>query len=91
MDTNKQRGSECCPKFDPSPWNGKILKWENKKFIKAPVFTFFYIPINFGSVITKLTKKIDQSGAKFVDAMCPVDLLAFSVIGVGGTKSICSL
>lgn len=54
---------ECCPKFDPKPWNGKTLEWKSKKFVKDHVFTFFYIPINFGFVIRKLMKLMDGSGA----------------------------
>ena len=22
---------ECCPRFDPAPWDGKLLEWDNKK------------------------------------------------------------
>jgi len=22
---------ECCSKFNPKPWDGRILEWENKK------------------------------------------------------------
>lgn len=57
---------ECCPKFNPKPWNGKIIEWKNKKFIKGKVFTLFYIPINFGGVMTKLMKKIDAVGVSCV-------------------------
>jgi len=46
----------CCPKFNPEPWEDKILEWKDKKFIKASVFTLFYMPINFGSAMTKLSK-----------------------------------
>ena len=21
---------ECCPKFNPKPWDGKVLEWEGK-------------------------------------------------------------
>jgi len=62
----------CCPKFDPKPWDGKVLEWKNKKFVKDRVFTLFYMPINFGGVITKLNKKIDAA-----DGDCP-DWLALS-------------
>jgi hypothetical protein len=41
---NNMNKEECCPKFDPNPWDGKILEWKNKKFIKDKVFTFFYMP-----------------------------------------------
>jgi hypothetical protein len=60
---------ECCPKFNPKPWDKKSFKWKNKLFIKDKVFTLFYMPINFGSVIKRLMNKIDDSNAKSVDWM----------------------
>jgi hypothetical protein len=60
---------ECCPKFDPEPWDGKILEWKDKKFIKEKVFTIFYIPINFGGVMKRVMRKIDSADAKCVDWM----------------------
>jgi dipeptide/tripeptide permease len=65
--------NECCPKFNPEPWDGKILEWQDKKFIKEKVFTLFYIPINFGSVMKKVMGKIDSANAKCVDWMCLSD------------------
>ena len=34
---------ECCPRFDPAPWDGKVLEWENKRFVRDRVRTFFFI------------------------------------------------
>lgn len=64
---------ECCPKFNPKPWEGKVLVWKNKRFIKDKVFTLFYMPINFGSVITRLNKKVEKAGAKIPDWLCLSD------------------
>ncbi|HOZ36606.1 MAG TPA: hypothetical protein PLR18_02130 [bacterium] len=63
------QNQECCPKFDPAPWDGKILDWDKKRFIKGKVFTLFFMPINFGKVIVKLMAKIDKAGAKAEDWM----------------------
>jgi len=63
----------CCPKFDPSLWDGKTVTWKSKKFIKGNVITLFYIPLNFGGVITKLMKKIKNAGAKTPDWLCLSD------------------
>jgi hypothetical protein len=60
---------ECCPKFIPKPWDGKVLEWKNKKFIKDKVFTIFYIPLNFGRVMKRVMAKIDSAKAKCVDYM----------------------
>jgi hypothetical protein len=53
----------CCPMFDPAPWDGKVFEWNNKKFVKDKVFTLFYMPMNFGSVIKKMIGKIEKAGA----------------------------
>jgi len=68
-DSKKDSSEICCPRFDPRPWDGKVLDWKNKKFVKAKVFTLFYIPMNFGGVMKKLDEKIREAGAKCVDWM----------------------
>lgn len=60
---------QCCPKFNPQPWDGKTFEWKDKKFIRDKVFTLFYMPINFGSVIKKLMKKVDSANGKCQDWM----------------------
>lgn len=73
MPTNPTSETVCCPKFDPTPWDGKTFEWQNKMFIKDKVFTLFYMPVNFGSVITKMNKKIEKAGAKVPDWLCLSD------------------
>ena len=60
---------ECCPKFDPAPWDDKMFQWDQKKFVKDKVFTLFYMPMNFGSVVRRLFKKIQKAGAELPDYM----------------------
>jgi hypothetical protein len=60
----------CCPKFDPAPWDGKKFVWKGKKFIQDHVFTVFYMPINFGAVMTRIMGKIDAAKAKVPDNLC---------------------
>jgi hypothetical protein len=64
---------ECCPKFDPKNWEEKTHIWKNKKFVKDKVFTLFYMPINFGSVITKLFQKTQNANATVPDWLCLSD------------------
>ncbi len=61
----------CCPKFDPKNWDEKVFEWKDKKFVKAKVFTLFFMPINFGSVMTKLIEKVGKNISK--DMMCLSD------------------
>ena len=44
----------CCPRFDPEPWDEKVLEWNEKRFIKDRVFTFLYMPFGFGKVMRAL-------------------------------------
>ena len=54
---------ECCPKFDPAPWDGNLFTWDRKRFVKDKVFTFFHMPLNFGAVMKRLIPKVAASGA----------------------------
>lgn len=64
---------ECCPPFNHQEWQDKSFVWKNKIFIKAKVFTLFYMPINFGSVIKQLDKKIKQANGEVNDWLCLSD------------------
>jgi hypothetical protein len=56
--------AECCPRFDPGPWDGKELSWKDRKFVKDRVRSFLHIPLNFGSVMIRNMQRIDAAGAK---------------------------
>jgi hypothetical protein len=34
---NTKTAEECCPKFDPEPWQEKEIVWKDKNFIKETV------------------------------------------------------
>lgn len=63
MAQNTTETDICCPEFEPAPWNEKVFTWENKKFIKDSVFTLFYMPVKFGSVMRKMHKKVEEGRA----------------------------
>lgn len=54
---------ECCPQFNPEPWNEKTLTWENKRFVKDRVTSFFHIPLNFGAVLIRNFEAIKAADA----------------------------
>jgi hypothetical protein len=64
---------ECCPKFDPTPWDEKVIEWENKRFVKDKVLTLFYMPVNFGGVMKKLDRKMREAGVNIPDYLCLSD------------------
>ncbi len=53
----------CCSRFIAEPWDGKELQWDGKLFLKDRVRCFFFIPLNFGKVITRAMEKIGNAGA----------------------------
>lgn len=63
------KNEECCPRFNPGPWNNKEFEWHNKKFVKTSVKTAFFVPLNFGSVMKMVDAKVRKAGANFVDNM----------------------
>lgn len=63
----------CCPRFNPEPWENKMIVWEKKKFIRMRVRTFFFMPLNFGPVIRKADELIKASGATVQDNLCLSD------------------
>lgn len=62
--------TECCPKFDPVHWDDTVLEWDNKRFIKDSVFTFMYMPINFGGAMRRLTAQTERAGATVPQWLC---------------------
>ncbi|MEN6559989.1 MAG: hydrolase [Acidobacteriota bacterium] len=68
-----QQNAECCPRFDPAPWDGKVFTWDRKKFVKDKVFTFFHVPVNFGAVMRRLVPKVQRAGAMSPESMCLSD------------------
>lgn len=55
---------ECCPRFDPEPWDEKELKWENRRFVKDRVRSFLHVPLNFGAVMKRNTQAIEAADAR---------------------------
>jgi hypothetical protein len=55
---------ECCPRFDPEPWDGKEIAWQDKRFVKARVRSFFHIPLNFGGVMRRNVALIEAADAR---------------------------
>lgn len=54
----------CCPRFDPEPWDGKAISWQDKRFLKDRVTSLFHIPLNYGAVMTRATQAVEAAGAQ---------------------------
>jgi hypothetical protein len=61
---------QCCPQFDPEPWDEKEFVWENKRFITDSVFTIFHMPINLGAAMRRMSDKCMNAEAPMTDWLC---------------------
>ncbi len=64
MTNQETTPTNCCPKFNPTPWDNKILIWKNKLFIRDNVFCLLHSPINMKKVITRMMHKIKAAKAE---------------------------
>ena len=53
----------CCPRFDPAPWDGQEITWQQKRFVTDRVRSVLHIPLNFGSVLAGNLKLIEAADA----------------------------
>jgi len=53
----------CCPRFNPEPFDEKEHTWQDKLFVKDKIRCLCHIPLNFGPVIVRNTKKIAKAQA----------------------------
>ncbi len=53
----------CCPRFDPEPWDGKTINWQDKRFVQDRVTSFFHMPLNYGKVMARNVDMIRAAGA----------------------------
>jgi hypothetical protein len=61
---SKNKADECCPRFNPEPWDDKTLTWENRRFVKDRVKSFLHIPLNFGAVMKRNVGAIEAANAR---------------------------
>jgi hypothetical protein len=61
MSTNGS--TECCPRFEPAPWQDKAIIWEKKLFLQDHVMSFLHMPLNFGAVMKRSMAIIEAAGA----------------------------
>lgn len=56
---------ECCPRFDPAPWDGKTHIWKDKPFIKETLPQIFHMPLPWmvGRMVSRMWKRAQDAGA----------------------------
>jgi len=53
----------CCPRFDPTGWNGAEIRFDRRPFVKERTISFLYIPLNIGSVFKRAFERITAAEA----------------------------
>ncbi|UCB42568.1 MAG: hypothetical protein JSV77_08950 [Dehalococcoidales bacterium] len=59
----EQSETGCCPRFNPEPWDNRVVAFEDKLFLKDHVRSFLHIPLNIGRVMAKNMTRIEEAGA----------------------------
>ena len=54
----------CCPRFNPTGWDGQDLHFREKLFVKAKTRSLFNIPIDMSQVFKRMFTAIDAAGAR---------------------------
>ena len=63
----------CCLEFTPElieSYNEKTVIFKDKPFVKDKVWCFFYVPLNFGQVMTRMNDKIEKANASVPPKDC---------------------
>ncbi len=58
----------CCPRFDPNPWQDRLITWDGKLFVRDRVHSVLHVPLDFGKV---MARNIEAIG----DALAPDHLV----------------
>jgi hypothetical protein len=53
----------CCKRFNPGPWDRKVIDFKNTLFLKDRVRSIFHVPLNFGQVMVRDMEKIAEEKA----------------------------
>jgi hypothetical protein len=60
---NPHAPDECCPRFNPEPWDNKVITWQDKRFVQDRVSSFFHLPMNFDVVLKRNDSAIRAADA----------------------------
>ena len=65
MEKQTGEATQCCPKFDPEPWDDKEIIWKDKLFIRDFVRQFMHMPLPsvFAKTVGRMWQMIQDAGA----------------------------
>lgn len=53
----------CCPRFNPAGWDGAVMHFEQKPFVRARTHSVMHVPIDMGRVFGRVQRAIAEAGA----------------------------
>ena len=53
----------CCPKFNPEGWDGQTIHLKDKPFVRATTRSAMHVPLNMGSVFSRVQEHLDAADA----------------------------
>jgi hypothetical protein len=53
----------CCPRFHPEPWEGQMLRFEAKPFVRKTTRSLFHVPLNMGKIFSSAFAELEQADA----------------------------
>ena len=63
MAKRENKYTECCRRFDPGPWDGRVVSFKDKLFLRESAISVLHIPLNFGPVMARSMERITEAGA----------------------------
>ena len=57
----------CCAQFNPDGWDGQVLYFQDKPFVRAKTKSVMHIPVNMGKVFNRVQSRIEESGGFDMD------------------------
>jgi Bacterial hydrolase len=55
--------TNCCPRFNPRPWDAQELHFDGKPFVRASTVGLFHVPLNMRSVFARTWRAIRDAHA----------------------------
>lgn len=59
----------CCARFNPAGWDGQVLHFDKKPFVRAVTRSLAHIPLNMGTVFTRVQGHVAAAGAEDASQM----------------------
>ena len=53
----------CCARLDVDFWDGQKIVWDSQPFVRDRIRAFLHIPLNFGSVMTRVHSAVKDAEA----------------------------